>query len=82
MPELLGLFDTHTMTLNNLVCKECNQYFGDNLELYLGRDSVFGILYRSIAGVITPSKFKKSIRHRRKRIEPSIIFPEHGDELK
>jgi hypothetical protein len=69
------------MTLNDLVCKECNQYFGDNLELALGRDSVFGIVYRSIAGVVTPPKFNKVIRHKRTRIEPSISCPEYGDLL-
>lgn len=80
IPESLGLFGVDTMTLNDLVCKDCNQYFGDFLELSLGRDSVFGILYRSISGVINPKEFEKSIRHKRKRIEP-YRHSEYGELL-
>jgi hypothetical protein len=29
--------------LNGVVCNKCNQYFGDNIELTLGRDSLEGI---------------------------------------
>jgi hypothetical protein len=78
MPESLGLFGKDTMTLNDLVCKKCNQYFGDTLELALGRDSVLGILYRSLAGIVDSPKFKKIIRHKRTRIEPSINCFERG----
>lgn len=31
------------MTLTNIVCDECNQYFGDNLELHLARNSLEGL---------------------------------------
>src|SRR5260221_13010754 len=70
--QSLGLFGIDTMTLIDLVCRECNQYFGDNLELHLGKDSVFGILYRTIAGVIDYQRFQKTICHKRTRIEPLI----------
>ena len=44
--QLFGTFGADTMTLNDSVCKVCNKYFADELELHLGRDSIFGILYR------------------------------------
>jgi len=79
--ELFGLFGTHTMTLVGLVCKVCNKYFADNLELHLGRDSTFGILYRSIVGIVQPTEFKRVIHRKRQRIEPSIQHSDHGDLL-
>ncbi|MBL8099388.1 MAG: hypothetical protein JNK81_09410 [Anaerolineales bacterium] len=42
MPQAFGRFQNN-FTLNGVVCDECNQYFGDNLEIYLGRDTVEGI---------------------------------------
>lgn len=42
VPECLGKFKNN-LVLHNIVCDECNQYFGDNLELVLGRDSFPGI---------------------------------------
>jgi len=32
MPQSFGLF-TNNLTLVNTVCDDCNQYFGDNLEI-------------------------------------------------
>jgi len=43
IPKSFGTFGINTFILNhNEVCKSCNQYFADNLELYLGRDSLEG----------------------------------------
>lgn len=42
IPQAFGRFQNN-LTLNEVVCDECNQYFGDNIELYLGRDSLEGI---------------------------------------
>lgn len=42
IPELLGTFEQN-LTLLNAVCRECNQYFGDNLEPVLAEGSVEGI---------------------------------------
>ncbi|HGI8217418.1 TPA: hypothetical protein ACJT8N_002386, partial [Legionella pneumophila] len=44
--KMLGSFENN-MTLKNIVCQKCNNDFS-KLELSLGRDSVYGILYRSI----------------------------------
>jgi len=42
IPQCLGVFKNN-LTLTELVCNDCNQFFGDNLELALGRDSLEGI---------------------------------------
>ncbi|MBN2593319.1 MAG: hypothetical protein JXA81_07415 [Sedimentisphaerales bacterium] len=42
IPKAFGTFEQN-LTLNRTVCDDCNQYFGDNIELYLGRDSLEGI---------------------------------------
>ncbi len=42
IPQSFGMFDNN-FTLNGVVCDECNQYFGNILELELGRDSLEGI---------------------------------------
>lgn len=42
IPQAYGRF-RNNLTLNELVCDDCNQYFGENIELYLGRDSLEGI---------------------------------------
>lgn len=76
--QLLGIFGADTMTLLDSVCANCNDFFSKHLEIYLGRDSVFGILYRSLAGIIRPDAFEKSIKHKRSRIEPSIRHSDHG----
>ncbi len=38
LPELLGKFKNN-FVLHNKVCKECNSYFGNNLEVIVGRES-------------------------------------------
>lgn len=43
IPQAFGKFQNN-LTLNELVCDDCNQYFGDNIELYIGRDSLEGIV--------------------------------------
>jgi len=42
IPQAFGRF-INNLTLNEVVCDRCNQYFGDEIELYLGRDSLEGI---------------------------------------
>ena len=41
MPQSFGLF-TNNFTLINIVCDDCNQYFGDNLEIVMSRDTFEG----------------------------------------
>lgn len=43
VPKCFGTFESDSMTLINMVCSDCNQYFGDTLELHLGRDSLEGV---------------------------------------
>jgi hypothetical protein len=48
MPKSFGIFE-HSETKSNFtivkgVCGECNQYFGDNLELHLARNSLEGVI--------------------------------------
>lgn len=45
-------------TLINTVCDECNQFFGDNLELVLAGDTVEGGTTRYETGIKDPEKFK------------------------
>ena len=41
VPQSFGRFK-HNLTLRNVICDDCNQYFGDNLEVELGRDTFEG----------------------------------------
>jgi len=41
IPEAFGRFKNN-FTLNKIVCNDCNQYFGDNLELDFARDTFEG----------------------------------------
>jgi len=43
MPQCYGAFTPDNLILYHIVCDECNQYFGNNIELYLGRDTVEGV---------------------------------------
>jgi hypothetical protein len=41
MPQSFGLFASN-FTLRNMVCDDCNKYFGDNLEIVMARDTLEG----------------------------------------
>jgi len=41
IPESFGVF-RNNFTLIKIVCKDCNKYFGDNLEIALARDTLEG----------------------------------------
>jgi hypothetical protein len=56
LPQSFGRF-RQNMTLNNVVCDQCNKYFGDNLEIFLGRDTFEGQL-RFKHGVKNARDFK------------------------
>jgi len=56
MPKSFGTF-TDNFVLHEVVCDECNQYFGNALELALGRDTIEGS-YRFEYGVRDPSEFR------------------------
>ena len=78
VPQMLGLFGKDTMTLVNIVCPECNKFFSEELELPFGRDSVYGILYRSIAGILHN---EKSLRHKRQKLTLEVYSPAYGKTL-
>ncbi len=42
LPQSFGKFKNN-LTLNKVVCDECNEYFGNNLEISLGRDTLEGM---------------------------------------
>ena len=42
LPQSFGKFKNN-LTLNKIVCDTCNKYFGDNLEISLGRDTFEGM---------------------------------------
>lgn len=42
IPQSFGLFKNN-FTLKNIVCDDCNQYFGDNLEISMARDTFEGV---------------------------------------
>jgi hypothetical protein len=52
------------LTLRNVVCDLCNQYFGDNLELFLGRDTFEGQM-RFRHGVKNMEEFRSISRDSR-----------------
>jgi HNH endonuclease len=56
LPQSFGRFKNN-LTLHNSVCDGCNKYFGDNLEIALGRDTYEGGL-RFDYGLRQPSEFK------------------------
>jgi hypothetical protein len=44
IPQLFGKFTPTNLILLKTVCDSCNTYFGNNLELFLGRDTYEGVL--------------------------------------
>lgn len=58
LPQCFGKFQNN-LTLKGIVCDACNQYFGDNLECVLARDSFEGNS-RFQYGVKKPEDFKSA----------------------
>ena len=67
MPQSFGLF-TNNFTLVNIVCDDCNQYFGDNLEIVMARDTFEGAS-RFKFDLKTPKEFKSLGKQSRMRIK-------------
>jgi len=63
LPQSFGTFDKN-FTLREVVCDECNQYFGNNLEIFLARDTYEGQL-RFTHGIKDASDFKEIARSSR-----------------
>ena len=68
IPESFGKFIPNNLTLINTVCKECNSYFGKELELFLGRDSLDGIM-RYKYGLKKFGRNRKKFKSNRVRIK-------------
>lgn len=66
VPECFGKFE-HNLVLHDTVCEDCNLYFGNNIELFLGRDTFEGM-----------ERFKHRIRSegkmKRERVKLKIDF--------
>lgn len=77
IPQMLGLFGKDTMTLLKEVCPNCNNRFS-KLELMMGRDSVYGILYRRLSGILNN---EKSLQHKRKKLFFEVYSPVYGKTL-
>lgn len=81
IPESFGTFGSNTPTLINLVCRDCNQYFGNNVENDLGRDSLYGVIYRSMSGIINAKEFYENKRHKKNLSHSYVKCNVHGDML-
>lgn len=57
LPESFGSFKNN-FTLKNMVCDVCNVFLGNNIEIYLARDTFEGGTLRYETNVKNPSKFK------------------------
>jgi hypothetical protein len=71
IPQCFGVFPKDNLVLHKTVCDDCNQYFGDKIELFMGRDSFEG--FARIKQGIKPKKPLKS----RRRIKSKIRNGEH-----
>jgi len=56
LPEAFGRF-RNNLTLNDTVCDDCNQFFGNTIDLYLARDTPDGFR-RLVLGYRPPEEFK------------------------
>ncbi len=56
IPQAFGKFKNN-LTLIKKVCDDCNQYFGDTLEIALARDTPEGIM-RFVHGIKEPNEYK------------------------
>lgn len=77
IPESFGRFKK-SMTLKNTVCSECNSYFSKYLENDLGRDSIYGVMDRSRAGVIDIPDFINKKKHKKKLSDAYILHDQYG----
>lgn len=83
MPQCFGKFRPNNLILHQTVCDECNQYFGDDLELYLGRDTFEGVMRYShgIKSRKLPSKYKRlKFRVSSGSLQGMIMLPRYSRE--
>jgi len=75
IPQMFGRFKNN-LVLRNFVCDSCNKYFGDNLELALGRDTIEGIIMRAKLGMIN-----KELPKKYERLKFKITSGEHKGKI-
>lgn len=63
IPQALGKFEGDVLTLTEEVCLDCNQRFGDTLELFLNRDSAEA-MFRFRYGLKDPTEVRKMFPRR------------------
>lgn len=78
IPRSFGTFKAKEVTLIQAVCEDCNNYFSKELETDLGRDSVYGIMYRSKVGILNHQKFIQERHHKKNLSDSYINHKEHG----
>ena len=61
IPQAFGRFIPDNLVLKKCVCDECNQFFGDKIELFLGRDT-----FESIERLRHGMNPKEPLRNRRR----------------
>jgi hypothetical protein len=61
IPQAFGRFAPDNLILKGYVCDDCNQFFGNEIELYLGRDT-----FESIERLRHGMKPKEPLRNRRR----------------
>jgi hypothetical protein len=72
VPESFGKFKNN-WTLHYAVCKKCNSYFSKELELFLGRDSLFGLMrYRFGLAQFDKKKWRYGSRVRLELDDPRL----------
>ena len=83
IPQSFGMF-ANNMTLDQQVCDNCNQYFGDKLEIDLARDTIEG-LSRYNHGVKQACEFKSlgqrsrlKIRVTEGQFKGALVYPEYS----
>ncbi len=81
MPRCFGTFRPGNLILREVVCDECNQYFGDDIEIILGRDSIEGILRYRYG--IKPEKAPRSHKRLKFKVEVGelkglIVIPKYS----
>ena len=71
LPRAFGTYK-HNFVLNeHQVCKECNQYFGDNLERDMARDTFEGLQRL----VLDPKQAHKAVKFRDEGVTLTLIEP-------
>ncbi len=88
LPQSFGKFENN-FTLTKEVCDQCNQFFGDKLEIYLAGDTFEGGTMRYEYGIKKPEKYKSLGKRSRmiyKLLEGpypgSYAYQEYSEEAK